>query len=256
MERLLKKLDHLYHEHGLVGLKGGTEVEDMTFEEIAFLKALGDPILPVIVKIGGPEARNDIRAMKALGVQGILAPMIESEYALKNFVDCTREIYRAEALPLLAINIETITSYDNLDGITSSEQFKAIAQVTVGRSDLSGSMNRKNDDEEVYRVTESIVRWSEDLGKITSVGGKITGANAPVIRHRVRPHRINTRHMVFDLSRSRDIAESVNLGLEFEIELYDALAGVEPSKREVYARLVENTRGRLEPCELPRCAAG
>ena len=87
------------------------------------------------------------------------------------------------------------------------------------------------------------------------MGGKITGDNAPVIRQRVRPGRINTRHMVFDLARCRDIAESVNLGLEFEIELYGALSGVEPSKRDVYRRLIENTKARLRPVELVRKTA-
>ncbi|MBP7584145.1 MAG: aldolase [Spirochaetes bacterium] len=255
MEHLLKRLNHLHNECGLVALKGGTEVEDMTFDEIAYLKALGEPALPLIVKIGGPDARNDMRALKSMKVEGVLAPMIESEYALKNFVESAREVYRGAALPLLAINIETITAYDNLDGITSCEEFRAISQVTVGRSDLSASMRRTNDDEEVYRVTESIIRWSEDLGKTTSVGGKITGDNAPVIRQRVRPGRINTRHMVFDLARCRDIAESVNLGLEFEIELYGALSGVEPSKRDVYRRLIENTKARLRPVELVRKTA-
>ncbi len=254
MKRLTKRLINLRKEYGLVAIKGGTEVEDMTFDEIAFFKELGYPELPLIVKIGGPEARNDIRALKEIGVQGILGPMVESEYALKNFVECSLDIYKDAEMPLLAINIETITAYDNLHRITSSDYFQHISQVTVGRSDLSASMHRKNDDEEVFHVTEYIVRWSKDMGKVTSVGGKITAANAPVIRNRVRPHRINTRHMVFDLSRCLDIAAAVNAGLEFEIELYRAFTKVEPSKKTVYSRLIENTRTRLQAAGLAQRA--
>jgi len=256
MERLLKKLTHLHRDWGLVALKGGTEVEDMSFEEIAFLKALGEPLLPLTVKIGGPEARNDIRAMKLLGVDCILAPMVESEYALKNFVEAVLDIYGDAEVPRLAVNIETVTSFNNLDAITGSEYFRRIHQVTVGRSDLSASMGRTPDDEEVLRVTETIVRWSEEMGKKTSVGGKITSANAELVRTRVRPAMINTRHMVLDLSRCHDLAGAVRRGLEFEADLCEVLAGIEPSKREVYRARVVNTRERMNACELPRCAAG
>ncbi len=245
----------MHYEFGLAALKGGTEVEDMTFEEIAFLKALCGEDLPLVVKIGGPEARNDMRACKSIGVDCLLAPMIESEYSLVNFVQTVQSIYQND-MPFLAINVETITAFENLDHITSCEEFACIDQVTVGRSDLSASMHKKNDDEDVYLVTESIVRWSEELGKITSVGGKITPYNAPVIHARIRPQRINTRHMVFEILKCRDIAQAVKLGLEFEIELYGALAEIEPSKRAVYAKLVENTRQRLAPVEELRKAAG
>ncbi len=255
MEHLCHHLRKLQYELGLVALKGGTEVEDMTFEEIAFLKALGGEELPLIVKIGGPEARNDMRACKAIGVDCLLAPMVESEYSLVNFVQTVQSIYQND-IPFLAINIETITAFENLDHITSCEEFNFIDQVTVGRSDLSASMHKTNDDEDVYLVTESIVRWSEELGKITSVGGKITPRNAPVIQTRIRPQRINTRHMVFEISKCRDIAQAVQLGLEFEIELYGALAEIEPSKRAVYAKLVENTKMRMLPESALRKAAG
>lgn len=244
MEHLVKKLRELYCNHGLVALKGGTEVEDMSFEEIAFLKALGGDMLPVIVKIGGVEARNDMRACKSLGIDCILAPMVESEYALVNFVQTAQNIYGDE-LPFLAINIETITAFENLDRITSCEEFAYIDQVTVGRSDLSASMHKANDDEEVFIVTEAIVRWVEELGKITSVGGKITVNNAPLIQSRIRPHRINTRHMVFDLSQCKDISMGVKRGLEFEIELYKALYDIEPTKQMHYAKLIDANHQRL-----------
>lgn len=256
MERLRKKLSNLHRDWGLVGLKGGTEVEDMSFEEIAFLKALGYPLLPLTVKIGGPEARNDIRAMKALGADCILAPMVESDYALKNFVEAVLNIYGDDETPRLAINIETVTAFNNLDAITGSEYFRRIHQVTVGRSDLSASMGRAPDDDEVLRIIEAIIRWSEGLGKKTSVGGTITSANAELVRAEVRPGMINTRHMVFDLSRCHDIAGAVRGGLEFEADLCGALADIEPNKRDVYRTRVVNTRERMNAAELYRCAAG
>ena len=60
-DRLRKKLWYLRDSYGIVGVKGGTEVEDMSFEELAILRELSKDIVPMMVKIGGPEARNDIR---------------------------------------------------------------------------------------------------------------------------------------------------------------------------------------------------
>ena len=53
--------------------KGGTETEDMDYDELKLLSLLGRDLLPV-VKIGGPEARTDIRFCKANGIDGISAP--------------------------------------------------------------------------------------------------------------------------------------------------------------------------------------
>ena len=67
MKELREWLMTMKSKLGVVRLKGGTEVEDMTFAEIAFMKELSRDIVPVTVKIGGPEARNDMRAMKKIG---------------------------------------------------------------------------------------------------------------------------------------------------------------------------------------------
>jgi hypothetical protein len=247
MKKLKRMLEILTGKLGLVALKGGTEVEDMTFNEIIFLKMIAEPDIPVIVKIGGPEARNDMRELMRINIDGILAPMVESEYALKNFIESLHEIYSGSRLPYSAINIETITSYKNIDSIISSIYFSALDQVTVGRTDLSGSMNKKPDDNEVIAVTSEIIRLSREKGKVTSVGGAIHTSNAQRILDLICPDRINTRHLIFDCSETIGIDESVKLGLEFELELYKNFMKVEPSKEEAYRRRMETTKNRIIP---------
>ncbi|HNR88236.1 MAG TPA: aldolase/citrate lyase family protein [Spirochaetota bacterium] len=255
MDELRNSLMQLFADSGLVALKAGTEVEDMTFAEIAFLKELGDPILPLIVKIGGPEARNDIRACREIGVHGILAPMIESAYGLRNFVEATADIYRQEHRPYLAINIETVTAYAHLDEIMGSPWFDSIDQVTVGRSDLSASMDGAPDDDAVIAATRAIVHKASALGKNTSVGGKISPANAALVCERIAPSRINTRHMVYDPVRCGDLADAVARGLQFEEELCERLAEIEPTKRATYRERISATRARIATTPLPCCAA-
>ena len=161
IENLEAKLDDLTHKYGLVALKGGTEVEDMTYDELLFLKQIAIN-LPVIVKIGGPEARNDIRYCKSIAIDGILAPMIESEYALENFITAVLDIYKEATLPYLAINVETITAYHNLSAIYTNPYFSYINQITVGRSDLSQSMKKRVDDDDVlYAKAHIYVKMKE-----------------------------------------------------------------------------------------------
>ena len=40
------------------------------------------------VKIGGCEAKNDIFFCKKIKTNSIVAPMVESEYALRKFIQC------------------------------------------------------------------------------------------------------------------------------------------------------------------------
>lgn len=251
MSRLKSMLKTLADTCGLVALKGGTEVEDMSFLEISFLRELGDPGLPLIVKIGGPEARNDIRVLQSLGINGLLAPMVESEYGLRNFVDTIGEMYSERAKPYLAVNIETITAYRNLETLLQSPAFQHIDQVTVGRSDLSRSMEKGVDDEEVFSNTADIVDRARARGKVTSVGGTITPRNARMIAERIETNRINTRHLIFDLAAAEDIAASIEAGLEFEMKLYERLIRIEPSKGKAYLSRIDTTRQRLSETRVP-----
>ncbi|MGQ9843048.1 MAG: aldolase [Spirochaetota bacterium] len=244
LDALELKLDELTHIYGLVALKGGTEVEDMTYDELLFLKEIAINI-PVIVKIGGPEARNDIRYCQSIGVDGILAPMIESDYALENFVSAVIDVYTDMPLPYLAINIETITAYHNLATMYTNPYFSYINQITVGRSDLSQSMKKSVNDDDVLYVTAHIVKDAKLSGKVTSVGGQINPSNAEIIQKIIKPDRINTRHCIFNCKNADNIAKSIQLGLEFEMDLYRALSNIEPSKSHIYQKRIAVTSDRL-----------
>ena len=89
---LRKTLNEMKESYAFVCLKTGTETEDMGEAEIFLLQTIANGILPLSVKIGGPEARNDIRICQRIGVSGISAPMVESEYALKNFIGTLKNL--------------------------------------------------------------------------------------------------------------------------------------------------------------------
>jgi len=165
--KIRKTLKHLVETSAFSGLKGGTETEDMDHDELKLLHLVGKDIVPVSVKIGGPEARTDIRACLAIGVEGISAPMIESEYSLRNFINTLVNIIPKAKYDKLkkSINLETITGYRNILEIADSKSFEELTSLTAARSDLSASMDMKPDDPEVMRVTKQIIHIAHDRGK-------------------------------------------------------------------------------------------
>ncbi len=244
MNSLREELLYLKNKHNLAGLKGGTEVEAMTFEEILEMKKLSGGIVPMVVKIGGPEARNDIDYMLSIGIDKILAPMIESVYGLKNFVATIEEMDKKRAVRL-AINIETITAYKNIESIVSSPYFLNIEQVTVGRTDLSASMEKTVDSGEITAITKEIIDLSRLNDKKTSCGGKINPNNALMIKETINPDFINTRNVIIDCHSSHNISNDIQRALLWEKKFYEYMMNRFPARENFYSNLINTIDSRL-----------
>ncbi len=113
-------LRELKEEYGASGLKLSTEDAGMSFDQIAYWAQIASPVLPVFVKIGGPEARNDMKKISALkDISGVIAPMVESSYSLQKYISSFKEIFERFEDLSKHIKIETITAYENLSKIFS-----------------------------------------------------------------------------------------------------------------------------------------
>ena len=256
LNNLRKELKSLKQNHCTYALKTGTEVEDMGIEEIQFLRDVSMDIMPMTVKIGGPEARNDIRNCLKMKVDTILAPMIESVYALSNFVNTVLELSNDYAqYPVeLAINIESIGAVNNFDGMLASSSMSNIHQVTIGRSDLSRSMHLPIDDSEVIGTASMIVKKINNKGRVSSLGGGLSLSNIQSIIDGIPLHRINSRHIVFSVNPKFEKNPGKHLyhGLTFEKELYKSLAQIFPERKNHYQNresLLSKRMGNLEILE-------
>ncbi|MES0491313.1 MAG: aldolase/citrate lyase family protein [Leptospirales bacterium] len=238
ISRLKENLIDLKNKGCVVGLKTGTEIEDMDFDEIGWIKQLSDSVVPMTVKIGGPEARNDIRHCLKLKIDTILAPMIESVYALHNFVqtiDSLAAIYPKYPLRLAA-NIESFEAVNRFDDMLASSSMQKLSQITIGRTDLSSSMHLTVDDDEVFASASKVVKKSLNRGLLTSLGGKITLQNIGSVARNIPVTRINTRHIVFENNEKfrSDPEGFLYRGLAFEQKLYGAMAKLFPEKKTHY----------------------
>lgn len=258
LENLRLHLQRLKAQHCVVALKTGTEVEDMDAAEIAILREISASVeLPLIVKIGGPEARRDMRECLAMGVDVLLSPMVESVYALTNFVETAHELIRDSAKEAkLAINLETALAIHNLDAMIASQAFAALTQVTIGRGDLSKSMNLSVDDEEVLTTTRGALARLNRQKKLTSVGGGLSVHNIGSMAELLPSARFNTRHMVFENSEifARDAARHLSEGLYFEQALYEALALMNPQRAAFYTERNKKLEERLPILRIRRTA--
>lgn len=220
-KELRKTAEELKEKHGCTALKLGTEVEDCSFEYIGFINNLMAGLLPIVVKIGGPEARNDIRELCKIGVTGLIAPMVESPYGVAKFVMALRDIVDPDRIKKMikGINAETVTCYKRIDDILKMPEIEELNQVTIGRSDLSGSVDKKVDDPEVMAMTKEITQKAQAVGLIVSVGGGITPKNARKITQEIKPDKVNSRHVVISVRHTPDIGVAFKKALEFESAL-------------------------------------
>jgi len=243
MPVLINRLRYLKKNCDLVGIKGGTEVEAMNFAEIKIMKELSNKIVPMTIKIGGPEAINDINYMLSIGIDRILAPMIETPYALRNFIK-TMESLDPKQKAERVINLETIYGYLNISEIFESESFKTIKQVTIGRSDLSASIELGVDSKRITAISADIVQKATEKGKLTSVGGQISSSNVNLIKNEIKPDFINTRHMIFK-ANSKNLVENTTEALNWEREFYTYLLNQFPQRSSFYNEKIASAEERI-----------
>ena len=172
---LEKVLVNLKKNFNLIAIKSEFEAEGSSVDDISRLRNITSRNnIQLFVKIGGAEAVNDIFTCIELGVDGIIAPMIESRFALTKFKESIINL-KLKKLPYLSINIETENAIKNINEILkSSENF--LDNITIGRSDLAKSYYDKSVKQNSSLITNKILYLIKKIKKINlsiTVGGGI-----------------------------------------------------------------------------------
>lgn len=221
-EAIRKSLMQLKKEYGVLAIKAEFEAEGSRKDELIMLREMVESAdLGMIIKIGGCEAVHDLDQCKLLAATGVMAPMIETPFALKKFKGAVDKIYGDEKEIERIINAETYTCLTNFDGIL--EQGRGfLTGVTVGRSDLSASMGILKDNiegEDVFEATKAFCIASKSAGLITNFGGNIGIESIPfIVRMNPWIDRFETRKVVIPKSDDGNYLRDVILAaLEFEL---------------------------------------
>ena len=202
-------LTDLVENYGLVGVKTSFEDEGAAFNEVLRLKEICNQAkTKVTLKIGGPEAIRDIKDSMIIGVKGLVAPMVESEFGLTKFVQAVNNNLPSEVVSSLQlnVNIETISAVLAIDKILSNQNASALYGVTVGRVDLVSSMGADRshvNSEEVYNMAHDVFERTKKLGAKACIGGAVSIDSLDFLKklHSEKLlDKFETRYAIFDPS--------------------------------------------------------
>lgn len=244
-KRMLEVLKDLKQNYGVLAIKAEFEAEGSRKDELVKLNEIvfrAD--MDLIIKIGGCEAVRDLDQCKLLGASGIMAPMIETPFAMKKFVCAAQKVYGVDCKHVeWIVNTETKTCRENLDAILEeSEGF--LNTIAIGRVDLSASMGLTRADinsEVMLEAAKDFAKRAKKKGLRVGFGGGISFDAIPFIQQMSGlADKFETRKVVFAYTDDKEqLQQGILKAMEFEY-LYLQ------NKCDLYDRMASEDKGRLE----------
>lgn len=254
IERQMYSLvNQLRDTYGAVALKAEFEAEGTRVEELLRLLELGHRGgMKIALKIGGCEAVRDLIEAKQFGVNYIIAPMVETPYALSKFIEAKNKVFSAdEATDVdFLFNIETITGFENIDQLISTcAQPDGCQGLVFGRVDFVGSKKMPRDSVDSTEVTNAIKKVAQGcmekkLDLVVGGGVSINALDAINDIKRIHLTRFETRKVVFDRSATEIKGFERGLLIAVHFELLWLL-----NKREFYKTITKEDDKRIEMLE-------
>ncbi len=186
--------------------------EKSAFELAELVHRVG---LDLCVKIGGFSSVQDLHLCKKMCANSIVAPMIESAYAVEKFLLCVKQVY-GNSYPELFINVETKTAFENLYEIIEKCS-KKISGIVLGRSDLKKSLAIENpNDKIILQYCEQLSEICKEKGKKFILGGKINAYASDFISKIPYLTSVETRKVIFNKECLNE--ENLEKFLNFELK--------------------------------------
>lgn len=236
--------------HGVVAVKAEFEAEGTRPDEFLRLLELAQRAdLKVALKIGGCEAVSDLLSTLIYGIDYVIAPMVETPYALSKFIDAKGKTHdAAQTRTQFLFNLETQTTLDNLDQMTPLAKAGGVG-VVFGRVDFTLSRGMPRTAVNDPSITEAVLKVAHacaeaDLDLV--VGGSVSLDAIDALRqfHAVRLDRFETRKIIFEGSAaSRDsIVAGIENAVHFELLWLK-------NKRDYYDRIAKEDAARIAMME-------
>ncbi len=221
MVEILIEMKEKYH---VTGVKAEFEAEGTRIDEAMRLKEIAmNSGISFNLKIGGCEAIRDLFDAIKLGTERIIAPMVESPYALQKFLIAAKKHLVDQDMELF-INLETITACNNFDKMLDLPEIAELSGIVIGRVDLAGSLGRDRAvidiDPTIKALCLQMAAKANQHGLKVVVGGAITSSSLPFLQSFPVGHldRFETRKVMFNCPMALDnpIA-AFNKAIEFEL---------------------------------------
>lgn len=250
-KRMLAILEEGKANYGVLAVKAEFEAEGTRVDELLRLLELARRAgVKVAIKIGGCEAVRDLLECRLYGVDYIIAPMVETPYALKKYIEAKNKVFPADEQQDISFlfNVETRQTFETLAELGAVAKSGGVGMV-FGRVDFAGSMGHSRDfvnSEEMTTYVNAVAETCRDNGLELVVGGGVSPDSVSLLsgaRAR-RLDRFETRKVVFDgavLENGR-AAAGMELAIEFELLWLK-------NKRDYYAGICAEDETRIAMME-------
>jgi hypothetical protein len=248
-KKMVEALIDLRENHHVLGVKAEFEAEGTRLEEALRLKEVVTRAgLDLTIKIGGCEALKDMYEARTIGVNAIVAPMIESPYALKKYIKATKLAFPQEERKETSffINIETITGYNCIDEILEQPEAKDLAGIVLGRSDMTGSMGLSKEDvnsDKIFEMANNLAVKTLRHNKKLIIGGGVNTDSLKFFENLPKNSlsKFETRKIIFDAQKvlaDKKAEEGILKAVEFELMWLK-------NKRDFYQMILNEDAHRL-----------
>jgi hypothetical protein len=205
--------------------------------------------LDLTIKIGGCEAIKDMFDARSIGVTRIVAPMIESPYALKKYLQATHLVFPADEWDSVdfLINIETISAVKIFDGMLQLPEIGELKGVVLGRVDMTGSMGLSRDninDDAVFNIAQEVFTKARRANMECVIGGGVSAFSLPFFRNLPQHATLDfyeTRKVIFKCpeAMSENADKGILKAVGFELMWLK-------NKRDFYKQIFEEDLVRIE----------
>lgn len=223
--RMVEILKELKEKHGAISVRAEFEAEGTKIEELLRLKEISMSAgLGLTLKIGGCESVRDMLEAQIVGVNYLVAPMVESGYALRKYLQAVKKIFSEVELRNIEIllNVETITSCNNLESILSIPEIDILKGVVIERVDLCFSLGLDEsciNKENINQIVAKTVKIVKDHNLVTIIGGGVSADTSPFFKTLGKSlDRYETRKVCFSVNNiDADSERGILKALGFEL---------------------------------------